>query len=159
MTTNRDGARRELIHARASSLIIRCFFDRYNELGYGYLEPIYRRGLEILLKECGLQVDRGFPIPVMFRGAQIGFHRCDLLVGRSIIVELKATELLPSHCERQVRNYLKGLKKDLGFVLQFGPKPTFIPVVIVAARETIPPIPEIPKIRNLQYLARRASLA
>lgn len=129
MTTNRDGARRELIHPRASSLIIRCFFDCYNELGYGYLEPIYGRAMEILLKECGLQVDREFPIPVMFRGQQIGFHRCDLLVERSIIVELKATEHLPSHCERQTRNYLKGLKKELGFVLHFGPKPSFIPVV------------------------------
>lgn len=129
MTANRDGARRELVHARASSLIIRCFFDCYNELGYGYLEPIYCRGLEILLKGCGLLVDREFPIPVMFRGEQIGFHRCDLLIERSIIIELKATEYPPAHCERQVRNYLKGLRKDLGFVLHFGPKPTFIPVV------------------------------
>lgn len=124
-----DSKPRELIHARTGSLIIRCFFDCYNELGYGYLEPIYGRGMEMLLKGYGLQVDREFPIPVMFRGEQIGFHRCDLLVERSIIIELKATEYLPSHCERQVRNYLKGLRKDLGFVLHFGPKPTFIPVV------------------------------
>ena len=101
----------------------------YNELGYGYLEPIYVRAMEILMKECGLQVDREFPIPVLFRGQQIGFHRCDLLVERSVIVELKATEHLPPHCERQVRNYLKGLNKELGFVLHFGPKPRFIPVV------------------------------
>lgn len=121
MTANRDGARRELVHARASSLIIRCFFDCYNELGFGYLEPIYARAMEILLKECGLQVDREFPIPVMFRGQQIGFHRCDLLVERAIIVELKATDYLPPHCERQTRNYLKGLKKELGFVLHLRP--------------------------------------
>jgi GxxExxY protein len=129
MNRNRAGARRELVHARVSSLIIRCFFDCYNELGYGYLEPIYARALEILLRECGLHVDREFPIPVMFRGQQIGFHRCDLLVERSIIIELKATEHLPAHCERQLRNYLKGLRLDLGFVLHFGPGPRFIPVV------------------------------
>jgi GxxExxY protein len=129
MTANRPDAPRQLVHARASNLIIRCFFDCYNELGYGYLEPTYARAMEILLRACGLQVDREFPIPVRFRGRQIGFHRCDLLVERSIIVELKATERLPAHCERQVRNYLKGLKKDLGFVLHFGPTPSFVPVV------------------------------
>lgn len=129
MLGNRSGVPGRLVHARESSLIIRCFFDCYNELGYGYLETIYARGLEILLCECGLQVDREFPIPVMFRGQQIGFHRCDLLVERSIIIELKATEHLPAHCERQLRNYLKGLQLDLGFLLHFGPRPRFIPVV------------------------------
>lgn len=130
MTKDRLDAPRKLIHARTGSLIIRCFFDCYNELGCGYLEPIYRRAMEMLLKECGLRVDREFPIPVMFRGRQIGFHRCDLLVERSIIVELKATERLAPHCERQLRNYLAGLRKDLGYVLHFGPKPRFVPVVL-----------------------------
>ena len=129
MKQDRLDSPRELVHARTGSLIIRSFFDCYNELGYGHLEPIYARAMEILLRECGLRVDREFPIPVMFRGQQIGFHRCDLLVERSIIVEIKATERLPQHCERQLRNYLTGLRKDLGYVLHFGPRPRFIPVV------------------------------
>ena len=45
-------------------------------------------------------------------------------------VELKATERLAPHCERQLRNYLAGLRKDLGYVLHFGPKPRFVPVVL-----------------------------
>ena len=123
------GAPKQLLHARTGSLVIRCFFDCYNELGHGYLEPIYGRAMEILLRECGLRVDREFPIAVMFRGQQIGFHRCDLLVDRSIIIEIKATERLAPHCERQLRNYLVGLRKDLGYILHFGPQPRFIPVV------------------------------
>ncbi len=63
-----DSKPRELIHARTGSLIIRCFFDCCNELGYGYLEPIYGRALEILLKEYGLQVDREFPIRAVVPG-------------------------------------------------------------------------------------------
>jgi GxxExxY protein len=41
--------------------IMGCFLDVYNELGYGFIESLYARALEITLQEHGLRVDREYP--------------------------------------------------------------------------------------------------
>ena len=97
----------DLLHPELSGAIIGSFFDAYNELGYGFLESIYSRALEILLRKRGLLVEREYPLAVEFMGESIGFHRCDMLVDRTVIVEVKATELLNPVSERQLRNYLR----------------------------------------------------
>lgn len=62
---------------------------------------------------------------VYFRGEQIGFHRCDMLVDKAVIVEIKATEYLAPVSKQQTRNYLSTLKLDLGLLLHFGPKASY----------------------------------
>jgi GxxExxY protein len=128
---NRDSntSHRHLVHVELSSRIIGCFFTVYNELGPGFLEVIYARAMEIVLKELGARVNREFPIPIDFRGHQIGFQRCDMIIDEKIIVEIKATDLLPPIAERQLRSYLAATKLELGLLLHFGPKARFIPVV------------------------------
>lgn len=102
-----------------------CFFEVYNELGFGLLETLYARALEITLRDRGLWVDREYPIIVMFRGQQIGFQRIDMLVERRVIVELKSTPRLAESARRQLRSYVTTLGLDLGILLHFGPVPTF----------------------------------
>ena len=74
-----------------SHAIVGCFFDVYNELGYGFVEMLYARALEITMHQRGLRVDREYPVAVSFRGQQIGFHRIDMLIERRVIVEIKST--------------------------------------------------------------------
>ena len=107
---------KELSHA-----IVGCFFDVYNELGYGFVESIYARALDITLRDRGLQVDREYPVAVSFRGQQIGFHRIDMFVERRVIVELKSTERLAETARRQLRSYVTAARLDLGILLHFGP--------------------------------------
>jgi GxxExxY protein len=102
-----------------------CFFDVYNELGYGFVEPLYARALEITMRERGLWVDREYPLIVTFRGEQIGFCRIDMLVERRVVVELKSTERLAESARRQLRSYVTALRLDLGILLHFGPVPKF----------------------------------
>jgi GxxExxY protein len=111
---------RDLSHA-----IVACFFEVYNKLGYGYLESVYARALEITIRRRRLRVDREYPIAVMFEGEQIGFHRVDMFVERRVIVEVKSTERLPGSAHRQLRSYVKALDLELGILLHFGPTPTF----------------------------------
>src|SRR5205807_8974275 len=77
-----------------SGEIIGGFYETCNELGSGFSEPIYTRALDIVLRGRGLDVQREYPIVVNFRGQQIGFHRCDMLIERCVIVEIKASDLL-----------------------------------------------------------------
>ena len=118
-------SRSVIIEKELSRAIIGCFFDVYNELGYGFVELLYARALEITMRDRGLRVDREYPTIVTFRGQQIGFHRVDMLVEGRVIVELKSTERLPESARRQLRSYVTALGLELGILLHFGPTPRF----------------------------------
>ncbi len=45
----------------------------------------------------------------------------DLLVEDEIVIELKSVENLTKAHEVQLVNYLNGLKKEIGFLINFGP--------------------------------------
>jgi GxxExxY protein len=120
-----DSSRRVIIEKDISHVIVGCFFDVYNELGYGFMELLYARALEITMQQRGLRVDREYPVAVSFRGQQIGFHRIDILVERRVVVEIKSTERLAESSRRQLRNYVKALGVGLGILLHFGPAPKF----------------------------------
>jgi GxxExxY protein len=83
-----------LIHQEITEKIIGVFFDVYNELGYGFLESVYEQAMTIALQAAGLQVQRQVPVPVWFRGQQIGDFRCDLLVEVKVLLELKAARTI-----------------------------------------------------------------
>lgn len=134
MNPNRsDGSRHSvppvIVEKELSRVIVGCFFDVYNELGYGFVESLYTRALDIALREKGLQVEREYPATVTFRGQQIGFHRLDMLVERRIVVELKSTERLPESAKRQLRSYVTAVELELGILLHFGPLPRFYRVL------------------------------
>ena len=114
-----------IVEKQMSHVIVGCFYDTYNELGFGLNEVLYSRGLEILLAARGLRVEREYPVSVHFRGQQIGFHRLDMFIERKVVVELKSTDVLPEHSRRQLRTYVNLAKVDLGILLHFGPKPRF----------------------------------
>lgn len=119
------GSSRAVIERQLSHDIIGCFFEVYNELGYGFVELLYSRALEITMHQKGLRVEREYPLVVKFRGQQIGFHRIDMLVERRVIVEIKSTERLAEIARRQLRNYVKAAEVELGILLHFGPNPRF----------------------------------
>ena len=124
---NPDPSRRDrqLVHADISGAIIGAFYKVYNDLGFGFLESIYARALEKVLVRGGHRIDREFPVTIYFEGEAIGFHRCDMIVDRLVIVEIKATELLSGAPKRQLRNYWSALHLELGMLLHFGPKATY----------------------------------
>jgi GxxExxY protein len=114
-----------IVEKELSHSIVGSFLEVYNELGFGLVEPLYSRALEIVLRARGFQVDREYPLIVKFRGQQIGFQRLDMLVERRVIVELKSTERLAASDKRQLRSYVKAMGLDLGILLHFGPVLTF----------------------------------
>lgn len=114
-----------LIHKDLSEGVIGVFFDVYNALGHGFLESVYENALAIALIESGMQVERQLPIRVDYRGHCVGEFRADLVVERSLIVEIKAQTALAAVHEAQLLNYLKATKMPLGLLLNFGPRPQF----------------------------------
>jgi GxxExxY protein len=102
-------------------LAVDCGFWIHQQLGPGLLESVYEAVLELKLKRLGLFVQRQLPVPISFEGVvlQEGF-RIDLLVERSLVIEVKSVEkLLPVH-GKQLLTYLRLTEQLLGLLMNFG---------------------------------------
>ena len=63
------------------------------------------------------------PIHASYDGQVVGEYFADILVDGSIIIELKASKNLSPDNEAQLLNYLKATDKEVGLLLNFGPRP------------------------------------
>ena len=112
-------------HSEITGLIIKAFYNVYNELGYGFLEKVYENAMLIELRKLGLNCSNQLPIKVFYDDYQVGDYFADILVEKSVIVELKAIEKLAPIHETILVNYLKATEIEVGLLLNFGPKPEF----------------------------------
>lgn len=110
-------------HTELTEAIIQAFYRVYNNLGYGFLEKVYRNAMAIELRRMGLNVVTEAPITVYYEGEVVGEYFADLLVEDAVIVELKAVEKLTQEHEAQLLNYLKATQYEVGLLLNFGPQP------------------------------------
>jgi GxxExxY protein len=110
-------------HSELTEVIIGTFYEVYNELGFGFLESVYRKALKFALSEKGLAAEEEVKVSVLFRGKNVGDFEADLLVNRVILIELKTAENLNRAHEAQVLNYLRATSLELGLLMNFGPKP------------------------------------
>jgi GxxExxY protein len=113
------------LHSTLLREIIGAFYDVYNTLGYGFLEVHYAAALERKLRSCGLEVSREHAVHVHFEGEAIGFHRLDMVVNSTVVVEIKATPALSPVARQQIYNYLRATDLEVGLLLHFGPVPRF----------------------------------
>ena len=114
-----------LKHNRITDIILKSFYEVYNELGDGFLESVYENALYIVLTGYGLYIERQKELSVFFRGKIIGDFKADLIVNKNVIVELKAVRAIDSVHEAQLINYLKATHIEVGLLLNFGRKPEF----------------------------------
>ena len=112
-------------HSDITSLVLKAFFDVYNELGYGFLEKVYENALVIELENLGLEVEQQIPIKVLYGKAIVGDYIADIVVNNLVILELKAIEKLNSIHEVQLVNYLKATDFEVGLLLNFGKEPQY----------------------------------
>ncbi len=111
------------LHASLTEAIIKCFYEVYNELGYGFLERVYELSMMIHLEECGLSASRQRPIEVHYHGLLVGHYVADILVEDSVLIEIKAVERLAPEHEYQLINYLRATDVEVGLLLNFGRRP------------------------------------
>ena len=115
----------ELLHKELTDQIIKTFYDVYNELGYGFLEKVYQNSMYLELRARGFKVEAQKQIKVYYKNAVVGEYYADLVVNDLVILELKAVDWIVEDFEHQLLNYLKGTDKEVGILLNFGPKPEF----------------------------------
>jgi GxxExxY protein len=100
--------------------VIGAAIEVHRHLGPGYPESVYEEALCLELGLRELRFERQVAVAVAYKGVTVGYGRLDLLVERSLVVELKAIEeVLPLH-KRQVVTYLKTTRKQLGLLINFN---------------------------------------
>lgn len=101
--------------------IINACMEVHNELGNGFLEPVYQEALEEEFKIQGIPYVREKLLPVMYKGKQLKKeYYADFVCYDDIIVELKAASVLSKPHKAQVLNYLNAASKEIGLLINFG---------------------------------------
>jgi len=115
----------QLIEQQLTESVIGAFYEVYNHLGYGFLEHVHAKALEIELRSRRHRVARETNVRVHYKGSLLCTQRIDMLVDDKVIIEIKSSEILPAPSMSQLRNYLKATNIEVGLLLHFGPKPKF----------------------------------
>jgi GxxExxY protein len=101
--------------------IIGSAYKVYNELGFGFLESVYKKAMVIEINKNNLHVEQEKPLKVYYDNQVVGDFYVDLLIEDEIVIELKSVQNLAKEHEVQLVNYLNGLKKEIGLLINFGP--------------------------------------
>jgi GxxExxY protein len=122
-------------HSELTRRIVGVFFQVYGELGFGFLESVYRTAMAIALREAGLRIESEVELYARFRGRSIGIFRADLVVEGAVLVELKAARSIEQAHIAQLLNYLRCTVIEVGLILNFGPAPKVRRLVLTNDRK------------------------
>jgi GxxExxY protein len=111
----------ELIYKEEVYAIVGAAMEVYNQLGPGFLEPIYQEAMEIETQERKIPTKPQHEIVVRYKGKQLKkYYIADLLCYDQVIVEIKAINALTTREESQLINYLNATGLKAGLLLNFG---------------------------------------
>lgn len=100
--------------------IIGGAIDVHKSLGPGALESSYESCLAFELGLRGLEVQRQVYLPLRYKGFELDAgYRIDLIVEGSVIVEVKAVEILHPICTAQLLTYMKLSGIPVGLLCNF----------------------------------------
>ena len=90
-------------------------------MGPGLLESAYEACLLYELTQRGLDVLRQVKLPITYKGVELDQgYKIDLLVQRSVVVEVKAVDRLDAIHEAQLLSYLKLSGCKVGLLLNLN---------------------------------------
>ncbi len=96
-------------------------FHRHKEIGPGLLETVYETLLFESLKDKGISVERQIVIPIKYKGIVVdNAFRADLVIERTLIIELKSVEQIAPVHGKQLLTYLRLMELPLGLLMNFG---------------------------------------
>ncbi len=101
--------------------VLDCSFQVHSALGPGLLESAYEECLFYELINAGLKVEKQKPLPLIYKEVKLDAgYRVDLLVEKSVIVEIKSVEALADIHLAQILTYLKLSGCKLGLLANFN---------------------------------------
>ena len=106
---------------KIAKIIVNSAFKVHKELGPGLLERVYEVCLAYEINKAGLEVQSQIDVPIIYDGVTLKEKlRLDLIVENSVIVEVKAVEIVNPVWQAQIISQLKLTDNQLGFLINFN---------------------------------------
>ncbi len=109
-----------LLHRETTEKIIGAAFEVHQQLGYGFLERVYQRAMQVELLRRGATAEIEKRIQVLYKGVVVGDYDADLIVDGCVAVELKTAAEYDKRDEAQLLNELKATGIKVGLLVNFG---------------------------------------
>jgi GxxExxY protein len=114
----------ELRFKEESYAIVGACFEVYNQLGSGFVEPVYQECLELEFGQRGVPFVPQVELELSYKGEKLQQkYKPDFVCFSQIILEIKAVSALTDEHRAQVHNYLKATGYRLGLLVNFGSHP------------------------------------
>ncbi len=110
---------KRLVHEELSSQIRGLLMEVHNTLGPGFREETYKIAVLTEAQRRQFSVEREVSIDVAYKGQVIDQFRLDLVVERSVILELKAVDELHPRHRAQLLSYPRASGLQLGQLVNF----------------------------------------
>lgn len=111
---------KRLVHEDLSFQIRGLLMEVHNTLGPGFREETYKIAVLAEAQRRHLSVEREVAIDVNYKGQVVDQFRLDLVVEKSVILELKAVDELHPRHRAQLLSYLRASGLQLGLLVNFG---------------------------------------
>jgi GxxExxY protein len=110
----------KLLHSEITEKVIGAAFEVHRELGYGFLERVYERAMQVELIRRGANAEIEKRVQVQYKNVVVGDYDSDLIVDGCVIVELKVNPQYDRRDEAQLLNVLKATGIKVGLLINFG---------------------------------------
>ena len=115
-----DSEKRKLLHEEPTGKIIGAAFEVHDQLGYGFLERVYQRSLQVELLRRGATAELEKRVQVRYKETVVGDYDIDVLVDGCVAVEIKVAPQYYKRDEAQLLNELKATGLKVGMLVNFG---------------------------------------
>ena len=100
--------------------VIGASIEVHRQLGPGFLEQVYEEALCVELRLRDVPFQRQKLVKAEYKGVYVEERRLDLLVGKRLVVELKAVKSFAPIHRARVISYLKLTGHQLGLLINFN---------------------------------------
>lgn len=112
--------KKPFLYKETTEKIIGAAFEVHRELGYGFLERVYQRAMQVELLRHGVSAEIERRIQVQYKGVVVGDYDADIIVDGCIAVEIKVSPQYDRRDEAQLLNELKATGLRVGLLINFG---------------------------------------
>ena len=113
--------RKDVLYAEERYAILGAVMAVFDELGNGYIEPVYQDALELEFQARGIPYEREKELRSQYKGQYVKhYYKADFVCYGKIIIELKAVSALNSEHMAQTINYLKTTGLELALLANLG---------------------------------------
>ncbi|MFH1326356.1 MAG: GxxExxY protein [Candidatus Falkowbacteria bacterium] len=111
----------KVLHKDLSYQIVGILFETYNQLGYGYKEKYYEKGIEQYFISRNIKYTRQAPYKIRVNNKIIATNYIDFIVDEKIVLEIKKGNHFSKQNMDQVKQYLQITGLKLAILANFTP--------------------------------------